>query len=53
MSQMKKIKALVQNQVNGFRKSNASQSYDVEEAVRLVKEGLQGMVKEEDLEHVH
>ena len=53
MSQMKKVKALVQNQVNGFRKSNASQSYDVEEAVRMIKDGLQGMVKEEDLEYVH
>ena len=53
MSQMKKVKALIQNQVNGFRKSNASQSYDVEEAVNMVKDGMRDMVKEADLELVH
>ena len=50
---MKKVKALIQNQVNGFRKSNASQSYDVEEAVTMVKDGMRDMVKEADLELVH
>ena len=52
-SQIKKVKALVQNQVNGFRKSDASQSYDIEEAVNLIKEGMRPMVKESELELVH
>ena len=50
---MKKVKALVQNQVNNFRKSDASQSYDIEEAVNLIKEGMRPMVQESELELVH
>ena len=47
------MKALVQNQVNGFRKSNASQSYDIDEAVSMIKDGMRDYVKESDLEYVH
>ena len=43
----------MQNQVNGFRKSNASASYDLDEAVNMVKDGMRDMVKESDLEQVH
>ena len=52
-NKLKRVKTLVQNQVKNFRKSNASQTYEIQEAVDLIKDGIREMVGEADLEHVH
>ena len=51
-NQLKRLKTLVINQVKNFRKSNASQTYEVQEAVDLIKDGIREMISEEDLEQV-